>query len=272
MENTDTKETQSYELLYSPRTTYSKELEVEEILYNDLTLNFDPITIKIIKKHFKERLGSLKEIEFISILKNHLLSWHPDLPNREGVLIKLLHRLFSEIDLNDNENMEWSEFTNYIIHNSNSMNNKDDEPDSSDLRMYARSRTMIDRTNAQDNISYAFSIEKYNLLGIVEEGKCVIEFYDANNFKKLDNKIDLHNIQKDIDELEDNLLLEKTNSNKGNTKGGERLETYQSNKKTSGNNEDKDDVYVDVNYLEKKKKRRNILYTQNKKLTILSTS
>jgi hypothetical protein len=266
MDNNETKETQSYELLYSPRTTYSKELEVEEILYNDLTLNFDPITIKIIKKHFKERLGSLKEIEFISILKNHLLSWHPDLPNREGVLIKLLHRLFSEIDLNDNENMEWSEFTNYIIHNSNSMNNKDDEPDSSDLRMYAKSRTVIDRSNSQDNILYAFTIEKYNLLGIVEEGKSIIEFYDANNFKRLDNKIDLHSIQKDIDELEDNLLIEKTNSKKS-----ERIENYLSNKKsTSG--DDKDEVYVDANHHEKKKKRRNKLYTQNRKLTILSTS
>jgi hypothetical protein len=264
MDNNETKETQSYELLYSPRTTYSKELEVEEILYNDLTLNFDPITIKIIKKHFKERLGSLKEIEFISILKNHLLSWHPDLPNREGVLIKLLHRLFSEIDLNDNENMEWSEFTNYIIHNSNSMNNKDDEPDSSDLRMFAKSRTVIDQSNSQDNILYAFTIDKYNLLGIVEEGRSIIEFYDANSFKRFHNKIDLQSIEKHIDELEDNLLIEKTKKS-----GSERIDTYLCNKKSAA--DDKDEIFVDNNN-EKKKKRRNKLYTQNKKLTILSSS
>lgn len=54
---------QQFELIYSPRTTYSIELDQEEILYNDLTLNFDPITINIIKKHFKERLGSLNKIE-----------------------------------------------------------------------------------------------------------------------------------------------------------------------------------------------------------------
>jgi len=53
----------NFELIYSPRTTYSIELEYDEILFNDLTLNFDPITIKIIKKHFKERLGSLNKIE-----------------------------------------------------------------------------------------------------------------------------------------------------------------------------------------------------------------
>ena len=51
--------TKNFELLYSPRTEYSNQLEKEETLFNDLTLNFDPITIKIIKKHFKERLGSL---------------------------------------------------------------------------------------------------------------------------------------------------------------------------------------------------------------------
>jgi len=54
---------QQFELIYSPRTTYSIDLDQEEVLYNDLTLNFDPITINIIKKHFKERLGSLNRIE-----------------------------------------------------------------------------------------------------------------------------------------------------------------------------------------------------------------
>ena len=42
------KDIKNFELLYSPRTKYSKELEYEEQLFNDLTLNFDPITIKII--------------------------------------------------------------------------------------------------------------------------------------------------------------------------------------------------------------------------------
>ena len=47
------KDYKNFELLYSPRTNYAKELEREQELFNDLTLNFDPITIKIIKKHFK---------------------------------------------------------------------------------------------------------------------------------------------------------------------------------------------------------------------------
>lgn len=207
------KDSQNFELIYSPRTTYSNKLDEEEKLFNDLTLNFDPITIKIIKKHFKERLGSLNKIEFISILKNHLLSWHQDLEGRERKLIKLLGRLFSEIDLNDNGSMEWAEFTNYIIHNSNSLNGKNDT-NSFKLRFYSTSRTNIDTRDLSENVSYSFYIEKFNLIGLVEDGKSIIHFYDANTLKKLKCEIDLREIQKDIDELEDRELDERAKQKK----------------------------------------------------------
>ena len=199
------KDIKNFELLYSPRTKYSKELEIEEQLFTDLTLtlNFDPITIKIIKKHFKERLGSLNKIEFISILKNHLLSWHQELPNRETMLIKLLGRLFSEVDLNDNGDMEWAEFTNYIIHNSNGQNKQSNTNNPAyRLRFYYPTKIKIELNENKDNISHAFYIEKYNLLGIVQEGKSVINFYECKKFQKLKSNIDLKEIQKEIDELE----------------------------------------------------------------------
>ena len=167
----------NFELIYSPRTTYSLELEYDEVLFNDLTLNFDPITIKIIKKHFKERLGSLNKIEFISILKHHLLSWHPNLKDRQIKLMKLLFRLFSEIDLNDNGSMEWAEFCNYIIHNSNSSGKNDNNVYR--LRFYQQSRTCIDTRDFKENISYSFYLEKYNILGVVQEGQSKIYFFDA---------------------------------------------------------------------------------------------
>ncbi len=199
---------QNFELLYSPRTTYSNQTEKEEVFFIDLTINFDPITIKIIKKHFKERLGIINRIEFISILKNHLLSWHPDLPDRERILVKLLDRLFSEIDLNDNGTLEWAEFTNYIIHNSNSLNNKNDI-DSFRLRFYSTARKNIDAKEIVENIPYAFSVEKYDLIGIVDDIKYVIQFYDSNTLKKLKCQIDLKDIQKDIEDLDDKDLDER---------------------------------------------------------------
>ena len=48
------KEDNNFILQYSPRTEYSVKLEEEEEMYSELKQNFDPITIKIIKKHFKE--------------------------------------------------------------------------------------------------------------------------------------------------------------------------------------------------------------------------
>ena len=202
-ENEKEKDFKNFELLYSPRTNYAKELEIEQQLFNDLTLNFDPITIKIIKKHFKERLGSLKKIEFVTILKNHLLSWHPELPHREIYLIKLLSRLFSEIDLNDNGDLEWAEFTNYIIHNSNAINKKSSSNNPAyRLRFYYPTKIKIELDDIKSQISLAYYIEKYNLLAIVQEGRSQIYFYNCKNFERLKSYIDLSEIQKEIDELE----------------------------------------------------------------------
>ena len=197
------KDYKNFELLYSPRTNYAKELEREQELFNDLTLNFDPITIKIIKKHFKERLGSLKKIEFVTILKNHLLSWHPELPDREVHLVKLLSRLFSEIDLNDNGDLEWAEFTNYIIHNSNGINKQSNTNNPAyRLRFYYPTKIRLDTDDTKSQISLAYYIEKYNLLAVVQDGRSQVFFYNCKNFEKLKSFIDLNEIQKEIDELE----------------------------------------------------------------------
>ena len=82
----DKKEDNNFILQYSPRTEYSVKLEEEEEMYSELKQNFDPITIKIIKKHFKERLGALKKEEMVAILKNHLLGFLPGHPEREKIM------------------------------------------------------------------------------------------------------------------------------------------------------------------------------------------
>ena len=192
-------EIRKYEYIYSPRTTFSKNKIYEDKLFHELSIGFDPITIKIIKSHFKERLGALTKYEFISICKNHLLSWHPNLPNRKNVLIKLLNRLFNEIDLNNNEQMEWEEFTNYIINNYNQGNNSDI---AYSLRTYSTSKNNIDYSNFTDIITAAFYIEKFNLIGLVQDGRSVIQFYDGTTCKKVKAQIDVKDTQREINELE----------------------------------------------------------------------
>ena len=192
-------EINKFSYIYSPRTTFSNQKAEEDQLFNDLSIGFDPITIKIIKKHFKERLGSLNKTEFIGILKNHLLSWHPELPDRQNILIKLLAKLFGEIDLNNNGSMEWDEFTNYIIHSSNkaTLDNITYK-----LKHYSYSRNTIDDSEYTDIISYAFYIEKFNLVGLVQESRSVIYFYDGTTCKKSKAVIDIKETQREIDEIE----------------------------------------------------------------------
>ena len=194
-------ENENFILQYSPRTEYSMSIDEEEKLYNELKLNFDPITIKIIKKHFKERLGILTKEDFVAILKNHLLAFLPNHPHREKIMIKLLSRLFGDIDLNDNGTLEWNEFTNYIIHSSNakdkSQNNKDYR-----LKFYAPSQYSIKPSDLTEMVTFAFFIEKYNVIGVVQEGKSTILFFDVKKCKKLKCFIDLKDIQGVVDILE----------------------------------------------------------------------
>ena len=42
--------------IYTPRTTYNFIRQNDELLLNDLTLNFDPFTISILKNEFKDKI------------------------------------------------------------------------------------------------------------------------------------------------------------------------------------------------------------------------
>ena len=192
-------EMKKYEYIYSPRTTFIKEKFSEEQLYSDLGVSFDPLSIKIVKKYFKERLGSLDKKEFITIIKNILISWHPNLPNRDQILIKLLNRLFNEIDINSNNSVQWEEFTNYIVHSGNNIFKKKNDYN---LKLYTPSKIMIDPNEIKDVITYAFYIKKYSLLGLVFENKSIITFFDTKTLKKNKARIDIKETQKDIDEME----------------------------------------------------------------------
>ena len=213
---------EKFELIYSPRTTISKIKEKEEKIFNDLKIGFDPYTIKIMKKHYKEHLGKLNKETFISILKRHLLTWHPNLPNREETLIKLLSRLFDEIDLNSNGDLEWEEFVNYIINSSYHQNY---ENSLYALQQYALSRDTFEHQDDDNNIesrfnymsnkneniiSHCFYIMKHKIIGVVHEGKSRILFFNAENNAKTNILIDLKETQNEIDKLEMKELNQKS--------------------------------------------------------------
>ena len=210
-----------YRLVYSPRTSMSNIREREEKLFNDLGIGFEPGTIEIMKKHLKERLGVIDKITFISIIKRHLDKWHPDLVNREEFLIKLLSRLFEQIDLNSNGDLEWSEFMNYIVENSFK---KNFQKASNTLQHYAicrnsfsilgKDKDELDKNNLlsyyNQSISYCFYIKKYKLLGVVHENRSSIVFYNMETNKREGKEINLIETQEEIDKFEINELEYKT--------------------------------------------------------------
>ena len=211
---------QYFEFIYSPRTTISNIKEKEEKLFADLKIGFDPYTIKIMKKHYKEHLGKLNKETFVSILKRHLLTWYPNLPNRSKILIKLLSRLFDEIDLNSNGDLEWEEFVNYIINSSYQQNY---EFSAYGLQHYSLSKEEFfdhqeelddsmynNLSNKTENIiSHCFYIKKFKMIGIVHEGKSKILFFSAQNNKRKNAMIDLVQTQNEINKVELNELNKK---------------------------------------------------------------
>ena len=208
--------TMKYSFLYSPRTNYVNSKETENKLFSELAKSFDPYTIKILKKHFKEHLGVLNKENFICIIKNHLLNWEPNIPHREKIIINLLSRLFEEIDINSKGEIEWKDFVNYIIllSDKNSIENS-----YYSLHMYNQSKTVINHKSINpeknqkfkfmtesDIINFCFYIEKYKLLGIVHEGKSNIVFYNMEKKKVEAFEIDIMETQKEINNLEINEL------------------------------------------------------------------
>ena len=215
-------QTDNYKLIYSPRTTYNTQKYFEIKLYNDLLQSFDPYTLKIVRRHFKEHLGSITRDLFICILKRHLLSWNPKIKNRQTILIKLLSRLFDDIDLNSDDVINWNEFSNFLVYIGNSRKR---ENSIYHLRQYFKSKTNFDHTenlyndddklrymnvNKKYNVSYCFYIAKYRFLGLIHEENSKIIFFNTVNQNRLKLEIDLSSIQTQIDKYEINEFEHKT--------------------------------------------------------------
>ena len=267
------KEDSNFILQYSPRTEYSVKLEEEEKMYSELKQNFDPITIKIIKKHFKERLGALKKEEMVAILKNHLLGFLPDHPQREKIMVRLLSRLFGDIDLNDNGDLEWNEFTNYIIHLGGSGGGSQSDV-AYRLKFYSKSEKNLNNIEFTEPIVYSFYIEKHNVLGIVEENKSLIKFIDGKTCKKLKTTLDLKDIQNSVDFVEFNKLNDKANKILIKQEEDKKNKKASMQRENEGNyNNDGNDKNPNIGNKKRRKKEKEreelketIEYKPNKKL------
>lgn len=159
----------------TPRSSYSQQLEFEEELLTDLTMNFDPDTIKKLKREFELCSDDMQMDDFIIILKAHLRGWRPDLSNRERILTKLLVTLFKEIDMNSNNSLQWDEFTNYIIEKATIINTtKKNRVDA--IKTYSQSAVRCTH-KSDSNIEHLVNLESADRIGVIEDYSNVVKFY-----------------------------------------------------------------------------------------------
>ncbi|KAL4503262.1 hypothetical protein ABPG72_000868 [Tetrahymena utriculariae] len=167
--------------IYSPRTTYKNIRQNDEHLLADLTLNFDPFTINVLKNEFGIRDMQMKLSQFIVVVKEHLLSWQVDIPNRETKLVRCLTNLFEEIDLNGNGILEWDEFTNYVIEKATVLNNIKTKVD--EIKTYTKSQVKPLQAQTK-HLTHKFNnlvtkilyIPHIDRLALYEEGSAEILF------------------------------------------------------------------------------------------------
>ena len=199
----------NFKLIYSPRTTYDFLKASENKLYIQLLQSFNPETLSILKRHFKEHLGSITKEIFICTLKLHLSLTNSEIKVNNNIMIKLLSKLFDEIDLNSKEIINWNQFSNFLVNFNEGKKIKKYY-----LKKYYESKININpveqihefenkglnfhNTN-KDKVNYCFYIEKFRFLGLMKEGSSKIIFFNIETNKRLKLEIDFFTIHQEVD-------------------------------------------------------------------------
>ena len=279
----------NFKLIYSPRTTYNSLKSYENELYIQLLESFDIKMLTSIQRHFKEHLGSITKDLFICILKQNSYNINPKLINRKKIMIKLLSKLFDEIDLDSKEIISWSEFCNFILNF-----NEGNKVKKYYLKKYYQSKSEINPiekidensnkdiiyNNNKKKVNYCFYIEKFRFLGIVKEGDSKINFFNTETNKRLNLEIDLLSIQNEIDkyflyqldEKIENLLVKKEEDYLNHKKNLEekRIKLMNKrNKRINSNSEDKSSNSYNKRKIKKENEEQKINLNKSVKVNKL---
>ena len=177
-------------------------------------------------RKFKEYDGGIEKIIFCTLLTNIIKSENMPI-NELTDLIYGIYKFFAEIDFNGDNNMEWAEFTQFIIdkvegeHNivEEEQDNKEKQLSEKEILKYRRyeiSQKVRDVHIHRSDIIKAWYVNKANKLLINEYNTHLIRVY--NPFTgHIDSNIDIHII----------------NDNTSNNKFGELKRILSYNKKSS---------------------------------------
>ena len=160
---------------------------------------------------FRSYPEGIEKIKFSTLLTN-LLKTEKMPINELTDLIYGIYRFFSEIDFNGDNNMEWAEFTQFIIDKvEGEHNNMEREQDNSNQIMsekelmkykrYELSKIIKDIHIHKTEIISANYINKYNKLLINEYNTHIIKVYNPLN-GMIENNINIHEINDQCNNIE----------------------------------------------------------------------
>lgn len=174
----------------TPRTQFTKRLAEEEEMLTDLTMNFDPYTISLLKRDFERKNGKMGLNDFVKSVMEHLKNWRTGLANREMLLVKLIIQLFKDIDINGNGDLEWDEFTNYIIEKANILtNNQKNRPDS--IKNYGPS-TVLPLQNIESVVEKLINMESLDRFACIEDFSNVVKFYHPETGQQIGRNLKIN--------------------------------------------------------------------------------
>jgi WD40 repeat protein len=114
----------------SPRTAYSKLRNAREQATFNLMMRMDPSALEKIRQEFYSRNDEVSLSDFIYIMYKHLI----ELAEPDSVIsqkhqdtrsfVSDMNELFKEVDVNDDQMMEWEEFTKFTVEKASLLNQK----------------------------------------------------------------------------------------------------------------------------------------------------
>ena len=165
--------------------------------------------------------GMIKS-DFIDLLYNQL---NEDIKDNEKTdLVYGIHKFFCEIDFNGDLHMEWAEFTQFIIDKvEGEFSNNEKEEDVKEritsekaiikYKRYELSQNIVDYNIHKSEIHSTAYMNKTNKLLISEYNGHIIKVYNPLN-GKVENMIDIHKINDDIEKVKiEELLRNEKNAN-----------------------------------------------------------
>lgn len=145
--------------------------------------------LQTLGKFWKQYKDGLNVVEFVQLMLNRIYTYDDD---EKYELVYGSYKLFMEVDINGDGNMEWAEFMQYIIDavSANTITGGDEEQDTVTEQIakmrakrytrFSMSPHLIDKTSHPQLLQRAVMCNSTELMLCFERNSDIVKFYDYN--------------------------------------------------------------------------------------------